>query len=115
MFVLVADMYGLSYEDHFRDHQRVDQCGSIGEVRNMEPAEQEHAVGRERAKEKGQIQKEYGNFPKFPSGLLLQAGFWGIRGAHLIITFPADIVSAIMTPTGGAIRLTSVLSPPVVR
>jgi hypothetical protein len=25
VFVLIANVYGLSYEDHFRDHQGVDQ------------------------------------------------------------------------------------------
>jgi hypothetical protein len=78
VFVLVADVYGLSYEDHFRDHQGVDQCGPVGEVRNMEAAEQEHAVGRERAKEKGQIQKDDSNFLEFMGSLFLQAGFLGI-------------------------------------
>jgi hypothetical protein len=78
VFVLVANVYGLSYEDHFRDHQGVDQCGSIGEVRNMEPAEQENAVGRERAKEKSQIQEDDSNFPEFMGSPLLQAGFLGI-------------------------------------
>jgi hypothetical protein len=44
-------------ENNLRDHQRVDQRSPIGEIRDLELVEQQHAVGRDGAKEKARYRK----------------------------------------------------------
>ena len=69
--LLLAKVCVLSYENNFDDHQRVDQRSALGEIRDLELVEQQHSVGRDGAKEKGQIQKDYGEVFKFVGHLLL--------------------------------------------
>ena len=74
------------YEDDFGDDSGVDQGSAIAEIRNVIIVEQQPLVGGNSAKEKGQIQKDAGEFLAFVDGLLLKSRVLGVVGTHLAAT-----------------------------
>ena len=68
---LLPKVGNFSDENHFRDDEGVDQRSPIGEIRDIEFTQQEHAVGCQGAEEKSQISKDDEEFLELVSGLLL--------------------------------------------
>jgi hypothetical protein len=85
--LLLSQAYVIPDQNNFGDNERVNQRSSIGEIRYVEFVKQQHAIRRQRAKEEGQVQEDYGEILKFVSHHLFQAGLLGIFITHLAILF----------------------------
>jgi hypothetical protein len=98
--MFLAKAHVIPDQNNLSDHEGVNQRGSIDEIRDVELVEQQHAVGCQSTKEKGQVKEDYGKFLELVSRLLFQAGFVGIFIAHLALQFfvrPA--LQAFVVPT----------------
>src|SRR5271157_5629250 len=86
----LANLRQLSDHNDLGHHKRIDQSKGKGQTYDVKFAQQEHAVRREGAKEKGQVQGKYNQLLELVEGLLLQA--WSGR-TFIIHHFAAPRVS----------------------
>jgi hypothetical protein len=87
--MFLAKAYVFPDQNDFGDHEGVNQRSSIGEIRDLELVEQQQAIGRYGAEEKGEVYKDYGKFLKLVSSLLFEAGLTGIFITRAL-PFPSD-------------------------